>query len=167
MWYGSSSSTTCSVQLFILVISHIDYCNSLPAGLCACSVKPLQMIQMQQHVWSSNNQYKLTSLLCLSLSSAHQIQGSVPGLENNNQSSSCLPLLLNPELHTLSTVAFGQRKMSDAPTTTWRQISTWTLFLLFPGGGAFSNAKSVHSAKLVSTFSSRLKTSLFQQQFCT
>ena len=38
--------TTCSTQLLVqaMVLSHLDYCNSLLAGLLASAVRPLQLI---------------------------------------------------------------------------------------------------------------------------
>ncbi len=47
-----------------LVISRLDYCNALLAGLLSSTIKPLQM--MQRHKWSSTSPKEPMLHLCLS-----------------------------------------------------------------------------------------------------
>ena len=69
------SNTTPGIQA--LVISHIDYCSSLLAGLPACTFKPLQMIQNAALV---SNQPQKQSLLCSDPSTGSRGQVSINGL---------------------------------------------------------------------------------------
>ncbi|KAK6328587.1 hypothetical protein J4Q44_G00005650, partial [Coregonus suidteri] len=41
------------VLIQVLVISRLDYCNSMLAGLPACAIKPLQLTRTLQPVWCS------------------------------------------------------------------------------------------------------------------
>ncbi len=58
---------TSRALLQALVISRLDYCNGLLAGLPSNTIKPLQMIQNAGHDWSSTNPKEHVTPLFVSL----------------------------------------------------------------------------------------------------
>ncbi len=82
-----SEQATLLVQA--LVLSRLDYCNALLAGLPACVIKPLQLIQnaAARVVFNEPKKAHVPSLHQVTLatnSRSHQIQGTDVCLQDNN-----------------------------------------------------------------------------------
>ncbi len=89
-----------AAQLLVqaLVISRLDYCNALLAGLPSNTIKPLQMLQRAQ----KSPCYTSLHLIALATSgSSHQVQDTDACIKNDHRLSTLLLPLTITNLHPL------------------------------------------------------------------
>ncbi len=103
-----------AAQLLVqaLVLSRLDYCNALLAGLPACTIKPLQLIQnaAARVVFNEpkkSSRYPFLHQVTLATNSrSHQIQGTNVCLQDHNWHCTNIPKLASSNLCALQKLAF-------------------------------------------------------------
>ena len=163
-----------AAQLLVqaLVISRIDYCNSVLAGLPACTFKPLQMIQnaAARLVFNQPKTAHVTPLLISLhwLPVAARIKFKTLTLAYKTATKTA-PAYLN-SLIQVYTPSRSLRSANERPLVPPPQQGPKSLARLFSSvvprwWNELPN--SVRSAESLSIFKKRLKTQLFRKHLCT
>jgi len=100
-----------ATQLLVraLVLSGLGYCNALLAGIQACTVKLLQLIQnaAARVVFNEPKRAHVTHKIALVANCrSHQIQDNDVCLQNNNWLCSPIPKLTSSDLCALNMLVF-------------------------------------------------------------
>ncbi len=157
-----------AAQLLVqaLVVSRLDYCNALLAGLPSNTIKPLQIFRMQRHDWSSMSPKEpmlhLSHLTALATSgSSHQVQDTDACIQNDHRlSTSYFHSLLRIYIPSRSLRSASERRLV-VPSQRGSKSLSRTFSFTIPGW--WNNLPTpIRNAGSPVNFQAQLKTHLFR-----
>ncbi len=158
-----------ATQLLVqaLVLSRLDYCNALLAGLPASSIKPLQLIQnAAARLIFNEPKRECTSHLCLSIyqiytnSCSHKIQGIDVCLQNHHWLCTSLPKFSTSDLCASRSLHSASERHIIVPSQRGTKSLSQTFSLTVPSWWN-DLPNSIRAAESLAIFKKRLKTHLF------
>ncbi len=140
-----------------LVLSRLDYCNALLAGLPASSVKPLQLIQntAARFICNEPKRMHITPLFInlhwLPIAARIKIQGINVCLQNHNWLYTPSPKFITSDLCALYKLALPSQRGTKSLSQTFKNVPSWWNDL----------PNSIRAAESLAIFKNRLKIHLF------